>query len=138
MSHDTIVAHRQVEITNTLGLHFRPAQKFVELASRFQSDIRVRFNGNEVNGKGFLSLMMMAAECGHAWTWRHAGPTRMRQSRRWPAWSPPGSMRTRTASRPRANRVRSRLDEHPRPSLRRSTRRAASVATASQMAGAGW
>ena len=64
MSHDTTVAHRQVEITNPLGLHFRPAQKFVELASRFQADIRVRFNGNEVDGKGFLSLTMMAAECG--------------------------------------------------------------------------
>ena len=42
MSHDTTIAHRQVEITNSLGLHFRPAQKFVELASRFQADIRVR------------------------------------------------------------------------------------------------
>jgi phosphotransferase system HPr (HPr) family protein len=74
MSHDTTVAQRSVEITNSLGLHFRPAQKFVELASRFQSDIRVRFNGNEVDGKGFLGLTMMAAECGSRLELEARGP----------------------------------------------------------------
>jgi phosphocarrier protein HPr len=64
MSHDTTLAHRQVEITNGLGLHVRPAMKFVELASRFQSDVRVRHNNNEFNGKSLLELTMMAAECG--------------------------------------------------------------------------
>jgi phosphocarrier protein len=64
MSHDTTVAHRQVAITNGLGLHVRPAMKFVELASRFQSDVRVRHNDNEFNGKSLLELTMMAAECG--------------------------------------------------------------------------
>jgi phosphocarrier protein HPr len=64
MSHDTTVAHRQVEIKNGLGLHVRPAMKFVELASRFQSDVRVRHNNNEFNGKSLLELTMMAAECG--------------------------------------------------------------------------
>ena len=64
MSHDTTVAHRQVEIKNSWGLHIRPAQKFVELASRYQAEIRVRHNGIEVDGKSILSFMMMAAECG--------------------------------------------------------------------------
>jgi len=64
MSHDTTVAHRQVEITNSLGLHVRPAMKFVEAASRFQSEVRVRHNNNEFNGKSLLELTMMAAECG--------------------------------------------------------------------------
>ena len=64
MSHDTTVAHRQIEITNGLGLHVRPAMKFVELASRFQSEVRVRNNNNEFNGKSLLELTMMAAECG--------------------------------------------------------------------------
>jgi phosphocarrier protein len=57
-------AHRQIEIRNGLGLHVRPAMKFVELASRFQSDVRVRHNNNEFNGKSLLELTMMAAECG--------------------------------------------------------------------------
>ena len=64
MSHDTTVAHRQVEITNGLGLHVRPAMKFVELASQFQSEVRVRHNNNEFNGKSLLELTMMAAERG--------------------------------------------------------------------------
>jgi len=64
MSHDTTVAHRQVVILNRLGLHVRPAMKFVELASRFQAEVCVRHNNNEFNGKSLLSLTMMAAECG--------------------------------------------------------------------------
>jgi phosphotransferase system HPr (HPr) family protein len=64
MCHDTTVAHRQVEITNSLGLHVRPAMKFVEVASRYQSDVRVRHNDNEFNGKSLLELTMMAAERG--------------------------------------------------------------------------
>jgi phosphocarrier protein HPr len=64
MSEDTTVACRQVEITNNLGLHVRPAMKFVELASRFPCEVRVRHNGNEFNGKSLLELTMMAAECG--------------------------------------------------------------------------
>lgn len=64
MSHDTTVARREVEITNSLGLHMRPANKFVELASRYQSDIRVHYKGNEYNGKSILELTSLAAECG--------------------------------------------------------------------------
>jgi phosphocarrier protein len=64
MSHDTTVAHRQVEILNKLGLHVRPARKFVELASQFQAEVRVRHNNNDFNGKSLLELTMMAAECG--------------------------------------------------------------------------
>lgn len=64
MSHETTVARRQVEVTNSLGLHMRPANKFVELALRFQADIRVHYNGNEFNGKSILDLTSLAAECG--------------------------------------------------------------------------
>ena len=64
MSHDTTVARRQVEITNSLGLHLRPADKFVKLALRYQADIRVHYNGNQFNGKSILDLTTLAAECG--------------------------------------------------------------------------
>ena len=64
MSHDTTVARRQVEITNSLGLHLRPAEKFVKLALRYQSDVRVHHNGNQFNGKSILDLTTLAAECG--------------------------------------------------------------------------
>jgi phosphocarrier protein HPr len=64
MSHDPPVVRRQVEILNTLGLHMRPADKFVKLALRYQSEIRVFHNGNEFNGKSILDLTSVAAECG--------------------------------------------------------------------------
>jgi phosphocarrier protein len=64
MSHDSSVAHRQVEITNEFGLHLGPAAKFVKLASRFQSDVRVHHNGKEINGKSILDLTLLAAESG--------------------------------------------------------------------------
>jgi phosphocarrier protein HPr len=64
MSDETPVARRQVEITNSLGLHMRPANKFVELALHYQSEVRVHYHGNEYNGKSILELTSLAAECG--------------------------------------------------------------------------
>jgi len=64
MSHDTTVVRRQVQITNFLGLHLRPADKFVKLAIKFQSDIRVHYRGSQFNGKSILDLTTLAAECG--------------------------------------------------------------------------
>jgi phosphocarrier protein HPr len=60
----TQVARRQVEIVNALGLHLRPADKFVRLAHRFQSEVRVIHEGHEFNGKSILDLTTLAAECG--------------------------------------------------------------------------
>jgi len=64
MCHDSPVVRRQVEILNSLGLHMRPADKFVKLALQFQSEIRVTYNGNEFNGKSILDLTSVGAECG--------------------------------------------------------------------------
>ena len=64
MSHDLTAFRRQVEVTNSLGLHMRPANKFVELALKFQAEIRVHYNGNEYNGKSMLELTSLAAERG--------------------------------------------------------------------------
>jgi phosphocarrier protein HPr len=64
MSHDPPVARRPVEIVNALGLHMRPADKFVKLALQFQAEVRVIHNGNEYNGKSILDLTSLAAECG--------------------------------------------------------------------------
>ena len=43
-----------VTIVNPLGLHARAAAKFVQTASRFQSEIKIRKNGEEVDGKSIL------------------------------------------------------------------------------------
>jgi phosphocarrier protein len=74
MSHDTTVAHRQVQITNSLGLHLRPADKFVKLALRYRSEIRVHYNGNQFSGKSILDLIGLAAECGTRLELEACGP----------------------------------------------------------------
>lgn len=64
MSQDLHLIRRRVEITNPYGLHLRPAEKFVGLAGTFHSEVRVRFEGRDCNGKSIFDLMTLAAECG--------------------------------------------------------------------------
>jgi phosphocarrier protein HPr len=56
--------NRTVTIVNRLGLHARAAAKFVTLASSFGSNIKVSRNGQEVNGKSIMGVMMLAASKG--------------------------------------------------------------------------
>jgi phosphocarrier protein len=51
-------------IQNKRGLHARASAKIVEAAARFQSDIHVVKDGNEVNGRSIMGLMMLAASIG--------------------------------------------------------------------------
>ncbi|MCZ6778920.1 MAG: HPr family phosphocarrier protein [Acidobacteriota bacterium] len=55
---------REVEIVNRLGLHARAAAKFVHLAARFESNILVARDSQEVNGKSILGLLLLAATSG--------------------------------------------------------------------------
>ena len=69
MSQDASVTRCQVEVLNGLGLHLRPAEKFVRTALRFQSKIIVTrggldTRGEAVDGKSILDVMMLAAERG--------------------------------------------------------------------------
>ena len=56
----------QTTIVNRLGLHARPAMAFVEEASRFAADITVRKcgDGDTVDGKSILQMLMLAGTCG--------------------------------------------------------------------------
>jgi phosphocarrier protein HPr len=58
------VIERDLAIRNRLGLHARAAAKFVQTASRFQSEIKIRKNGEEVDGKSILGLLLLAASQG--------------------------------------------------------------------------
>lgn len=55
---------REVAIRNRLGLHARAAAKFVQTASRFQSEVKIRKNGEEIDGKSILGLLLLAASQG--------------------------------------------------------------------------
>ena len=58
------MAQRTVDLVNRLGLHARAAAKLVHLTSRFSSQITVRHDDEEVNGKSILGLLLLAAPCG--------------------------------------------------------------------------
>ncbi|ALG67555.1 HPr family phosphocarrier protein [Beggiatoa leptomitoformis] len=51
-------------IVNKLGLHARAAAKLVKLASAFDSDIKIKRQQREVNGKSIMGVMMLAAAKG--------------------------------------------------------------------------
>lgn len=65
-------------VRNELGLHARPAALFVQLASRFASDIALSKNGVEVNGKSIMGVMMLAAERGSTLEIRASGDDEQR------------------------------------------------------------
>ena len=48
-------------ILNKLGIHARPAAQFVKIANRFQADIFVERDGEEIDGKSIMGVMMLAA-----------------------------------------------------------------------------
>ncbi len=52
------------KIKNKLGLHARAASLFVQLANRFSADIFVAKNGQEVNGKSIMGILILAAAQG--------------------------------------------------------------------------
>jgi phosphocarrier protein HPr len=53
--------HRQMVVQNKLGIHARPAAMFVKTANRFACSVMVEKDGETVNGKSIMGLMMLAA-----------------------------------------------------------------------------
>src|ERR1017187_2310752 len=52
---------RDFRVSNKLGIHARPAALFVKTANRFACDIFVEKDGEKINGKSIMGLMMLAA-----------------------------------------------------------------------------
>jgi phosphocarrier protein len=52
------------KIKNKLGIHARPAGQMVKTASKFSSDVYISKNGNEVNGKSIMGILMLEAGYG--------------------------------------------------------------------------
>src|SRR6267154_1248441 len=52
---------KDIMVANKLGIHARPAAMFVKTANRFTCDIFVEKDGEKVNGKSIMGLMMLAA-----------------------------------------------------------------------------
>jgi phosphocarrier protein HPr len=58
------MVERKVTVTNSHGIHARPAAEIVKTAARFEADITLVRDDLEVNGKSIMGVMMLAAECG--------------------------------------------------------------------------
>ena len=58
------VLHASATIRNKRGLHARASAKIVEAAARFQSEIHIIKDGNAVNGRSIMGLIMLAASIG--------------------------------------------------------------------------
>lgn len=55
---------KEIVITNKLGIHARPAAKIVKAASLSKAAFWIGKDGQRVNGKSIMGVMMLAAEKG--------------------------------------------------------------------------
>lgn len=72
---ETIVeaVEKTFTIKNKLGLHARAASLFVQVANRYEADISVSKNEQEVNGKSIMGILILAAAQGSRITVKAAG-----------------------------------------------------------------
>ena len=57
----SLLKTKEFTVSNKLGIHARPAAMFVKVANRFACNIFVEKDGEKVNGKSIMGLMMLAA-----------------------------------------------------------------------------
>jgi phosphocarrier protein len=55
-----VIAQR-VTVVNQLGMHARAAAKFVHLAARYASHVRVAREAREMDGKSIMGILLLAA-----------------------------------------------------------------------------
>ena len=58
------VVSREVKVVNELGLHVRPAGNIVKVANRYKARITLQKDGDIVDGKSIMGVMMLGAEMG--------------------------------------------------------------------------
>lgn len=55
------MVEREAIIINKLGLHARAAAKFVKIANRFESSVKIEKDGVVIDGKSMLGILTLAA-----------------------------------------------------------------------------
>lgn len=55
---------REIKITNSSGLHARPASLWVQTASRYKSNIKIKTANTEVEGKSILGILSLGLTAG--------------------------------------------------------------------------
>jgi phosphocarrier protein HPr len=70
----TTEQHASLEIRNRLGLHARAAVLLVQTANRFEAEVAIAKDGQSVNGRSIMGIMMLAAEQGSTIDVTTSGP----------------------------------------------------------------
>lgn len=60
-------------VSNKMGVHARPAAMIVRIANKYGADLAVEKDGEQVNGKSIMGLMMLAAGKGSKLTFSASG-----------------------------------------------------------------
>ena len=55
---------KSISVNCKQGLHARPAAMFVQIANKYKAAVSVRKNGEEVNGKSIMGMLMLGADHG--------------------------------------------------------------------------
>lgn len=55
---------KQVLVTNERGLHARAATQLVQMAAKYPCEVTLAKDGNEVNGKSIMGVLMLVASKG--------------------------------------------------------------------------
>ena len=70
----TAEQNASLEIRNRLGLHARAAVLLVQTANRFEAEVAITKDGQSVNGRSIMGIMMLAAEQGSTIDVTTSGP----------------------------------------------------------------
>lgn len=54
----------KITLTNAQGFHMRPAGVFANAMGKFNSEVKIKFNGNEINGKSLMNIIAACIKCG--------------------------------------------------------------------------
>jgi phosphocarrier protein HPr len=66
-------AEKRFVIRNELGMHARAATRFVQIANRYRAEVNVEKDGQTVNGKSIMGVLMLVASQGSVITVRTSG-----------------------------------------------------------------
>ncbi len=55
---------RKILVKNSQGLHARPAAMFVQIASRYNSNVTIQKGDERVNGKSILGILTLGVQPG--------------------------------------------------------------------------
>ena len=64
---------RDLKVTSKMGVHARPAAMIVRIANKYEADVYVEKDDEQVNGKSIMGLMMLAAGQGSTLRFMAAG-----------------------------------------------------------------